>query len=342
MKLAKKISIAIVVILLVIGVSAYVMYQQVLNYAKEPLNLTQEKVFTVPAGTGRVALEALLVDEKVINQSNKFQWLLKLRPELAKMKAGTYRLQPNMDIAQMLALISSGKEAQFSIRFVEGNRLSDWTNILRDAPYLKHEAEGKTQEELYALIGFDGTTPLEGWLYPDTYLYTAGTRDIDILKRAHQQMKKNVDEVWQGRDKDLPYKNAYEMLIMASIIEKETGIDSERNQVASVFVNRLQKNMRLQTDPTVIYGLGDKYRGKIYRSDLDNYTPYNTYRIDGLPPTPIAMPSLASIKAAAHPAKTNYLYFVADGTGGHTFSSSLNDHNRAVKVYRKIEKQNDK
>ncbi|HEF8773352.1 endolytic transglycosylase MltG [Providencia manganoxydans] len=342
MKLAKKISMAVVVVLLILGAVAYFMYQQVLSYAKTPLNLTQEKIFTVPAGTGRVAFETLLVDEKVIDPSYQFQWLLKLRPELAKIKAGTYRLQPDMDVEQMLALIASGKEAQFTIRFVEGNRLSDWTNTLRDAPYLKHEAEDKTQTELYAFIGFEGDGALEGWLYPDTYLYTAGTRDLDILKRAHQQMKKNVDEIWQGRDKDLPYKNAYEMLIMASIIEKETGVDSERNQVASVFVNRLKKNMRLQTDPTVIYGLGDKYRGKIYRSDLDNYTPYNTYRIDGLPPTPIAMPSLASIKAAAHPAKTDYLYFVANGTGGHTFSHSLNDHNRAVKVYRQIEKQNDK
>lgn len=342
MKLAKKIFIAAVAIVLIAGSVAYVLYQQVLNYAKEPLNLTQEKIFTVPSGTGRVALEGLLVNQNIINQTDKFQWLLKFRPELAKMKAGTYRLQPNMDIEQMLALIASGKEAQFSIRFVEGYRLSDWTNILLDAPYLQHEIEGKNPTELYALIGFDGDTTLEGWLYPDTYLYTAGTRDVDILKRAHQQMKKNVEEIWQGRDKDLPYKNAYEMLIMASIIEKETGVDSERNQVASVFVNRLKKNMRLQTDPTVIYGLGDKYQGKIYRSDLDNYTPYNTYRIDGLPPTPIAMPSLASIKAAAHPAKTDYLYFVADGTGGHTFSRTLNDHNRAVKVYRKIEKQNDK
>lgn len=342
MKLIKKISIAVVAAVLILGAAAYFMYQQVLNYAKAPLNLTQEKIFTVPAGTGRVALEASLVNEKIINQGNEFQWLLKFRPELAKMKAGTYRLQPDMNIEQMLALIASGKEAQFSIRFVEGNRLSDWTNILRDAPYLKHEAQDKTQTELYTLIGFEGDGQLEGWLYPDTYLYTAGTQDIDILKRAHQQMKKSVDEIWLGRDKDLPYKNAYEMLIMASIIEKETAIDSERTQVASVFVNRLKKNMRLQTDPTVIYGLGDKYRGKIYRSDLDNYTPYNTYRIDGLPPTPIAMPSLASIKAAAHPAKTEYIFFVADGTGGHTFSRNLNDHNRAVKVYRQIEKQNDK
>lgn len=340
MKLAKKIMIALLTVVLIAGAVAYYLYQQVLNYAQAPLNLTQEKIFTVPAGTGRVAFETLLVDDKIIDQSTNFQLLLKLRPELAKMKAGTYRLQPDMNIEQMLALIASGKEAQFTIRFVEGNRLSDWTNILRDAPYLKHEAEDKTQAELYAIIGFEGEGQLEGWLYPDTYLYTAGTRDVDILKRAHLQMKKSIDEIWLGRDKDLPYKNAYEMLIMASIIEKETGIDSERTQVASVFINRLKKNMRLQTDPTVIYGLGDKYDGKIYRRDLDNYTPYNTYRIEGLPPTPIAMPSLASIKAAAHPANTDYLYFVADGTGGHTFSRTLNEHNRAVKVYRQIEKQN--
>lgn len=340
MKLVKKISIAVVAVIAVIAVIAYVMYQQVLNYAKVPLNLTQETIFTVPSGTGRVALESLLVDEKIINQSNEFQWLLKIRPELAKMKAGTYRLQPDMNIEQLLTLIASGKEAQFSIRFIEGNRLSDWTTILLDAPYLKHEVQDKTLKELYSAIGFEGEGSLEGWLYPDTYMYTAGTRDIDILKRAHQQMKKNVDDTWQSRSQGLPYKNPYEMLIMASIIEKETGVDSERDQVASVFVNRLNKNMRLQTDPTVIYGLGEKYRGKIYRSDLENYTPYNTYRIDGLPPTPIAMPSLASLKAAAHPAKTDYLYFVADGTGGHTFSRNLDAHNRAVKVYRQIEKQN--
>ena len=340
MKLAKKIALVIFVLVLVGGIAAYLQYRQVINYAKVTVNLTQEKIFTVPAGTGRVALEDLLVKDNIIEQGHEFQWLLKLRPELAKMKAGTYRLQPEMNVEQVLALIASGKEAQFSIRFIEGNRFSDWSNILRDAPYLENKAKDATQTELYAMIGYDGEGLLEGWLYPDTYSYTAGTADTDILKRAYQRMKNSLDEEWAGRDRDLPYKNAYEMLIMASIIEKETGIDSERSQVASVFVNRLKKNMRLQTDPTVIYGLGDKYRGKIYRSDLDNYSAYNTYKIDGLPPTPIAMPGLASIKAAAHPAKTDYLYFVANGTGGHIFSHNLNDHNRAVKVYRQIEQKN--
>lgn len=340
MKLAKKIILIAVVLITVVAIALYLQYRQVLNYAKTPINLTEEKIFTVPAGTGRVAFEALLINEKLIEQGNEFQWLLKLRPELAQLKAGTYRLQPDMDVEQLLKLIVSGKEAQFSIRFIEGNRLVDWSNILRDAPYLAHKSTEMTPTELYNVIDFKGEGTLEGWLYPDTYLYTAGTADTEILKRAHKRMQASLEDEWKGRDRDLPYKNAYEMLIMASIIEKETGVDSERSQVASVFVNRLKQKMRLQTDPTVIYGLGDKYRGKIYRSDLDNYTEYNTYKIDGLPPTPIAMPSIASIKAAAHPAKTDYLYFVADGKGGHTFSRNLNDHNRAVKVYRQIEQQN--
>lgn len=340
MKLAKKIILITAVLMTIVAIALYLQYRQVINYAKTPVNLTQEKIFTVPVGTGRVAFEALLINEKIIEQGNEFQWLLKLRPELAQLKAGTYRLQPGMDVEQLLQLVVSGKEAQFSIRFIEGNRLTDWSNILRDAPYLEHKSTDMTPTELYNAIGFKGEGTLEGWLYPDTYLYTAGTADTEILKRAHKRMQTSLDEEWKGRDRDLPYKNAYEMLIMASIIEKETGVDSERSQVASVFINRLKKNMRLQTDPTVIYGLGDKYRGKIYRSDLDNYTEYNTYKIDGLPPTPIAMPSLASVKAAAHPAKTDYLYFVADGKGGHTFSRNLNDHNRAVKVYRQIEQQN--
>lgn len=340
MKLAKKIILIAVVLVTVVAIALYWQYRQVLNYAQTPINLTQEKIFTVPAGTGRVAFETLLINEKMIEQGKEFQWLLKLRPELAQLKAGTYRLQPNMDVEQLLKLIVSGKEAQFSIRFIEGNRLVDWSNTLRDAPYLAHQSTEMTPTELYNAIGFKGEGTLEGWLYPDTYLYTAGTPDTEILKRAHKRMQASLEDEWKGRDRDLPYKNAYEMLIMASIIEKETGVDSERSQVASVFVNRLKQKMRLQTDPTVIYGLGDKYRGKIYRSDLDNYTEYNTYKIDGLPPTPIAMPSLASIKAAAHPAKTDYLYFVADGKGGHTFSRNLNDHNRAVKIYRQIEQQN--
>lgn len=340
MKLTKKIALIVFVLVVIGAIVFYMQYRQVLDYAKHPTNLVQDEIFTVPAGTGRVALENLLVKEQLIDENHNFQLLLKLRPELAQFKAGTYRLQPNMTIEELLLLIASGKEAQFSIRFIEGNRLSDWSNILRDAPYMEHKTQDATPTELYTMLDFKEGDNLEGWLYPDTYLYTAGTSDVEILKRAYKRMKTTLDEEWKGRDKDLPYKNAYEMLIMASIIEKETGVENERSQVASVFVNRLKKNMRLQTDPTVIYGLGDKYRGKIYRSDLDNYTPYNTYKIDGLPPTPIAMPGLASIKAAAHPAKTDYLYFVADGTGGHTFSRNLNDHNRAVKVYRQIEQQN--
>ncbi|EUC95638.1 endolytic transglycosylase MltG [Providencia alcalifaciens] len=340
MKLAKKITLIVFVLAIIGAVVVYLQYRQVLDYAKKPINIVQETIFTVPAGTGRVALEGLLIKEKFIEEGHHFQLLLKARPELAQFKAGTYRLQPNMTVEQLLALISSGKEAQFNIRFIEGNKLSDWSNILRDAPYLEHKTQDATPTELYAMLDFKEGDNLEGWLYPDTYLYTAGTSDVEILKRAYKRMKSTVDDEWKGRDKDLPYKNAYEMLIMASIVEKETGVDNERAQVASVFVNRLKKNMRLQTDPTVIYGLGENYRGKIYRSDLDNYTPYNTYKIDGLPPTPIAMPGLASIKAAAHPAKTDYLYFVADGTGGHTFSRNLNDHNRAVKVYRQIEQKN--
>ncbi|EFB71462.1 putative aminodeoxychorismate lyase [Providencia rustigianii] len=340
MKLTKKIALIVFVLVVIGAIVFYMQYRQVLDYAKHPTNLVQDKIFTVPAGTGRVALENLLVKEQLIDENHNFQLLLKLRPELAQFKAGTYRLQPNMTIEELLLLIASGKEAQFSIRFIEGNRLSDWSNILRDAPYMEHKTQDATPTELYTMLDFKEGDNLEGWLYPDTYLYTAGTSDVEILKRAYKRMKTTLDEEWKGRDKDLPYKNAYEMLIMASIIEKETGVENERSQVASVFVNRLKKNMRLQTDPTVIYGLGDKYRGKIYRSDLDNHTPYNTYKIDGLPPTPIAMPGLASIKAAAHPAKTDYLYFVADGTGGHTFSRNLNDHNRAVKVYRQIEQQN--
>ncbi|SUB99737.1 aminodeoxychorismate lyase [Proteus vulgaris] len=340
MKIKKIVWIVFFALLISIGAIALYMMQHIRGLEENVVIKQDEMLLTVPAGTGRVAMEQLLIKNNLLNQGDYFQILLKVKPELSQFKAGTYRLTKGMSLRDVLLLIKSGKEAQFTIRFIEGSRLQDWQSIFEQAPQLVTVAHTMDSDKLREEIGIKPEiTNLEGWFAPDTYHYTAGTTDVAILKRAYQQMEKTLEEEWIKRDSDLPYKSAYEMLIMASIIEKETGIDAERTKVASVFINRLKTNMRLQTDPTVIYGLGDKYRGTIYRSDLNGYTPYNTYQIDGLPPTPIAMPSVASIRAAAHPADTRYLYFVADGTGGHKFSTTLNEHNKAVAQYRRLQQR---
>ncbi|CDG18198.1 endolytic transglycosylase MltG [Xenorhabdus doucetiae] len=339
MKLKKRIFILPGLIIAIAVILFFSFMKKIENFADQDIHLSQELIFTVPAGTGRAGLEVLLTQHKLIEDNQLLSWLFRLEPELAKFKAGTYRLQKGMSLRAVLQLFASGKEAQFAIRFVEGSRLSDWSKTLQNAPYLKHETESKTPKALLDILGMKEGESLEGWFYPDTYLYTAGTSDLELLKRAHDKMKMVVGQAWENREKNLPYKSAYEMLIMASIIEKETAIESERTKVASVFVNRLRLKMRLQTDPTVIYGLGDKYTGTIFRSNLNTFTAYNTYMIDGLPPTPIAMPGLASIKAAAHPAVTQYLYFVANGDGGHTFTTNLTEHNKAVSFYRQRLKQ---
>lgn len=323
------------ILFVVIGLGLLLLgYQRVQDFADRPLAIQQETLFKLPAGTGRVGLENLLQRDHLIKNTRWFPWLLRIEPELANFKAGTYRFTPGMTVRGMLELLASGKEAQFTVRFVEGKRLRDWLDELQQSKYIKHVLAGKSDAEIAILLGLKDTEHPEGWLYPDTYSYTAGTTDLALLKRAHVKMEKTVDEIWQARDKSLPYKTPGELVTMASIIEKETAVNEERTKVASVFINRLRIGMRLQTDPTVIYGMGDKYNGNISRKDLDTPTPYNTYTISGLPPTPIAMPGLASLTAAAHPAKTAYLYFVADGKGGHTFTTNLASHNQAVRVYR--------
>lgn len=326
----------LVVCVVVLAGGLYWGYHQVQRFAHTPLRLGQETLFKLPPGTGRAGLEALLVRDKLIYGGRYFPWLLQLRPDLTKFKAGTYRLTPGMTVQQLLELLNSGKEAQFSARFVEGTRLRDWMQILQESPYLKHTLVKKTPQEVMAAVGAKDLPSLEGWLYPDTYHYTAGTADVALLKRAYRRMQQQVETVWQGRAAELPYKTPAELVTMASIIEKETGVSEERGKVASVFVNRLRIGMRLQTDPTVIYGLGEGYNGNLTRKNLEQPTDYNTYVISGLPPTPIAMPGKASLDAAAHPEKTPYLYFVADGKGGHAFNTNLQNHNQSVRNYLQV------
>lgn len=329
----------ILLLVVLLGIAAAAGMWKVRQLADSKLLIKEETIFTLEAGTGRLALGQDLYREKVINRPRVFQWLLRVEPELSHFKAGTYRFTPQMTVREMLQLLASGKEAQFPLRFVEGMRVSDYLRQLRDAPYVKHTLEDDSYATVAKALGLEHADWVEGWFWPDTWMYTANTSDIAILKRAHQKMVAEVAKVWEGRMENLPYADQNQLLTMASIIEKETAVAEERDRVASVFINRLRIGMRLQTDPTVIYGMGEGYTGKLTRKDLETPTAYNTYTISGLPPGPIAVPGEASLKAAAHPAKTPYLYFVADGKGGHTFTTNLVSHNRAVQDYLKVLKE---
>ncbi|MCL5499724.1 cell division protein YceG [Escherichia coli] len=335
----KKMLRVVLLLLLVLVIAAGVGIWKVRQLADSKILIKEETIFTLEAGTGRVALGEQLYSEKVINRPRVFQWLLRVEPDLSHFKAGTYRFSPNMTVREMLQLLESGKEAQFPLRLVEGMRLSDYLQQLRDAPYIKHTLKDDEYATVAKALDLEHADWVEGWFWPDTWMYTANTTDVALLRRAHQKMVRAIDQAWEGRMEGLPYQDKNQMVTMASIIEKETAVASERDQVASVFINRLRIGMRLQTDPTVIYGMGERYNGKLSRADLETPTPYNTYIISGLPPGPIATPGEASLKAAAHPAKTPYLYFVADGKGGHTFNTNLASHNRSVQDYLKVLKE---
>ncbi|MEX3019280.1 cell division protein YceG [Kluyvera sp. STS39-E] len=326
----------VLLVIIVLGIAAGVGMWKVRQLADSALLIKDETIFTLKPGTGRLALGNQLYAEKVLNRPRVFQWLLRLEPELSHFKAGTYRLTPQMTVREMLQLLASGKEAQFPLRFVEGMRLSDYLKQLRESPYIKHTLSDDKYATVAQTLKLDNPEWVEGWFWPDTWMYTANTSDVAILKRAHQKMVAQVDKIWDGRAENLPYHDKNQLVTMASIIEKETAVAEERDRVASVFINRLRIGMRLQTDPTVIYGMGESYNGKLSRKDLETPTAYNTYTISGMPPGAIASPGEASLNAAAHPAKTPYLYFVADGKGGHTFNTNLAGHNRSVQEYLKV------
>jgi UPF0755 protein len=246
-------------------------------------------------------------------------------------QAGHYQIAEGETALQLLAKFNLGAVISYQITFPEGWSFRQWITQLATVEQFSDVSQ-LSQEQLMTAANINQAHP-EGWLFPDTYSYSHGDTAVDIIARAHRKMRRVLDQAWQGREQGLPYANAYDALIMASIVEKETGLAAERSTIAGVFVRRLNKGMRLQTDPTVIYGLGDAYRGNITRRHLKTMTPYNTYRINGLPPTPIAMPSAAAIEAALHPQAGTSLYFVARGDGGHYFSDNLAEHQKAVRQY---------
>ena len=335
----KKFLIAILLLILILAGVASFGYYKIIEFVKTPVNVQADQLLTIERGTTGSKLAALFEQEKLIDDGKLLPYLLKLKPELNKIKAGTYSLENVKTVQDLLDLLNSGKEVQFNVKWIEGKTFKDWRKDLENAPHLVQTLKDKSNEEIFTLLDLPDVgrnlelKNVEGWLYPDTYNYTPKSTDLELLKRAAERMEKALNKAWNERDEDLPLANPYEMLILASIVEKETGVADERAKVASVFLNRLKAKMKLQTDPTVIYGMGENYSGNIRKKDLEMSTPYNTYVIDGLPPTPITMPSESSLQSVAHPEKTDFYYFVADGSGGHKFTRNLNEHNKAVQEY---------
>lgn len=318
----------IVSVLLLAFFSSVIGYQQLQATIQTPLQIADNTQFEVKKGTGFNKLCRQWQQQQWVEDCWRFQILAKLDPTLTDLKAGLYELSAD-SVINNIKKINQGEQVSFSFTIIEGQALRDILNALSMAPHLQNDL--KLEQLGEQIIGKQ--THLEGWLFPDTYHYHSNDTASSLLKRAAQKMQQTLADAWQQRANNLPYDTAYEALIMASIIEKETALASERPLIASAFINRLNTNMRLQTDPTVIYGLGEDFDGDIKRKDLINYTPYNTYRINGLPPTPIAMPSKEAILAAVNPPKSEYVYFVAKGDGSHQFSTTLKQHNAAVNRY---------
>lgn len=262
-----------------------------------------------------------------------YQWF-RWSGDAKRIRAGSYEIGAGTTPRTLLEKMVRGDETLATVRLIEGWTFRQFRAELAKAEALKPTTAGMTDAQLMEAIGSPGLAP-EGRFYPNTYAYSKGSADLAVLKRAHRAMKQRVDEAWAARAPDLPLRTPDDALILASIVEKETGAAAERARIAAVFVNRLRIGMPLQTDPTVIYGMGDAFDGNLRKRDLQTDTPFNTYTRPGLPPTPIAMPGSASLRAAVRPEASKALYFVARGDGTSEFSETLAEHNRAVNKYQR-------
>lgn len=304
-------------------------------WANAPLNMRSPVTeFRVSAGSGLRAAVNQIQEAGIDLHSDLFALLAKWKRSDTGLKAGSYSVKNGITPLELLSKLTRGEVTQGELTLVEGWTFRQWRNKLDQHPDLRHETTGLTEAQIIQKLGLN-VPSLEGWLFPDTYLFDKQSSDLEVLARAHRVMLRRLENEWPKRAANLPYKTPYEALIMASIVEKETGRENDRVLVSAVFVNRMRIGMLLQTDPTVIYGVGEAFDGNLRKRDLLTDTPYNTYTRAGLPPTPIAMPGLASLQAALHPASSDALYFVARGDGSSQFSRTLEEHNRAVNQYQR-------
>ncbi len=302
-------------------------------FAITPLNLQpKSQEITIEPKSSLKSVAKQLVAQGLLTEPWRFIVLAKIFKKEAALQSGSYTLNKNISPYQLLLSLNNGKATQGSITFIEGHTFDKMREKLAKNEAVKQTMTDWTEEEILRFLGSEYKVA-EGLFFPDTFYFDRGASDLQVLQRSYGIMQTKLDRAWQNRAQNLPYKNAYEALIMASIIEKETGKASERPMIAGVFINRLRIGMRLQTDPTVIYGIGKNYDGNIRKKNLLTDTPYNTYTRNGLPPTPIAMPGLAAIEAALHPENTKALYFVGKGDGSHVFSNNLAAHSQAVNKY---------
>lgn len=311
------------------------------NQLNSPLNLDTQTDFIIKPGTG---LKTIANDLKTMGLMNQPYYLLfeaRRQGKEGRIKAGEYEIIPGTTPLQLLDQFVAGKVKQHTLTLIEGWSFTQVIEAIRNHPVLEQTPDLTDGETVMTTLQKPEVSP-EGQFFPDTYHFPKGTSDIQFLQRAYDKMQHVLAEEWEQRSDNLPYQSPYEALIMASLIEKETGLPEERGDIAGVFVRRMQKGMRLQTDPTVIYAMGDQYDGRLLRKDLTIDSPYNTYVYAGLPPTPIALTGSESLHAALHPKEGKTLYFVSRGDGSHHFSETLEEHNRAVAKYILGKQKNEK